>query len=115
MSSPSDKLNERVASATQQLAALKARQLMREMRAAHLAKQRARRQETRRRMELGGAVLTAGCGDFTVVEVIGMLLDSKERVGASPTVRLAIRKRGQEWFASFVPPNLPDPTAGRSE
>lgn len=98
MSSSSDKLSERVASATQRLAALKARQLMREMRNAHLAKLRARREERRKRLEFGGAVLTAKCTDFSSVEIVGLLLDGKERVGASPTMRLAIRKKGQEWL-----------------
>lgn len=115
MSSASDRFNERVAAATKRLAALKARQLMREIREANSARQRARRQEMRRRLELGGAVLAAGCGEFTVVEVIGLLLDSRDRVEASPTMRLALRKRGQEWFASLGPSGHVDPTAPTEE
>lgn len=103
MSSSSDKLSERVASATQRLAALKARQLMREMRNAHLAKLRARRDERRQRLQFGGAVFIAQCTDFSPVEIVGLLLDGKERVGVSPTMRLAIRKKGQEWVERASP------------
>lgn len=102
MSARSDKLTERVANATQRLAALKARQLLRELRAEHQAKQRARRNELRRRFDFGAAVLTAGCGEFAAVEVIGLLLDAKQRIGTSPTMRLAARKRGQDWLASPI-------------
>jgi len=100
MSAHTDKLTERVASATERLAKLKARQLLREMRTEHQAKRLARRTDLRRRLDLGGAVLTAGCGDFVMVEVIGLLLDAKERIGNSPTMRLAARKRGQDWLAT---------------
>jgi hypothetical protein len=100
MSAHTDKLTERVASATERLAALKARQLLRELRAEHQAKRRARRNDVRRRLDLGGAVLTAECGDFTLVEVIGLLIDAKERLGPSPTMMLAMKKKGQERLAS---------------
>ncbi|MEO5625683.1 MAG: hypothetical protein ABIQ70_06735 [Dokdonella sp.] len=103
MSARSDKLTQRLALTTERLTSLKAQQLERELRTAYVAKQRARRVELRRRLDLGKAVLTAGCGEFAMVEVVGLLLDAKERVGPSPTMRLAMRKKGQDWLAA-VPP-----------
>lgn len=103
MSARSDKLAQRLALTTERLASLRAEQLQRELRAAYLAKQRARRIALRRRLDLGGAVLTAGCGEFAMVEVIGLLLDAKERVGPSPTMKLAMRKKGQDWLAGAPP------------
>jgi len=100
MSARSDKLSQRLALTTERLASLKAQQLERELRTAYVAKQRARRIELRRRLDLGKAVLTAGCGELAMVEVIGLLLDAKERVGPSPTMKLAMRKKGQDWLAA---------------
>jgi len=91
---------ERVARATQRLAMLKARQLLREMRAERRTREAARRQTHQRRMALGYAAFMAGVEDYTTEEVVGMLLDAKERLGHSPTQRLAMRKRGEEWMKS---------------
>lgn len=53
----------------------------------------------RRRLELGGAVLTAGCEDLTMHELIGVLVDGNDRIQGSATMRLAIGKRGHAWMA----------------
>jgi|GEM_PF-4292602 hypothetical protein len=87
-----------VARATQRLAVLKARQLLREMKAQKRTREVARRQTLQRRMELGHATSMAGVDDYSADEVVGMLLDAKERMGHSPTQRLALRKRGEEWL-----------------
>jgi Conjugal transfer protein TraD len=94
----STKQAERVARATQRLAALKAQQLMREMREQHRARQRARRLQERRRLELGAAVAVSGVDHLSFEELVGMLLDAKERLGSSPTMMLGMRKKGAEWL-----------------
>jgi len=93
---------ERVARATERLAVMKARQLLREMREQKKARDSARRIGTQRRMELGHATFMAGVENYSSEEVVGMLLDAKERLGHSPTQRLAIRKRGEEWMKSVA-------------
>lgn len=89
---------ERVARATERLAVLKARQLLREMREHKKAREAAQRAAVQRRMELGHATFLAGMEDYSSEEVVGLLLDAKERLGHSPTQRLALKKRGEEWL-----------------
>lgn len=81
--------------ATQRVAQLRARQLLGEMRTAARAKAELRRLEARRRFELGGAVLAAG-GDWTAAEVVGIMLEARERVGHSPTMRMGLGRRGED-------------------
>lgn len=95
MNAPTDRLAQQVAAATQRLGQLKARQLLREMRDAARVKARTRREDVRRRLELAGAVLTAGCGDCEMPELVGLMLDGRERIEASPTIRMGLRKRGE--------------------
>jgi hypothetical protein len=90
-----ERITEQVARATERLGQLKAREMLREMCAAVRAKARARRSDIQRRLQLGGAVMSAGLGDWHVNEVIGVLLDANERVGGSPTLRLGMRKRAE--------------------
>lgn len=114
MSKIDEKLAERVTTLTERLETVKAEQLRRELRRAHLQKKRHRGMEARKRAELGKAVLAAGCGDLSLVEVIGALVDARERFDASPTVRLALKKRGQERMADAwarAPPTAEPPTA----
>jgi hypothetical protein len=96
--SSNDKDAALVVRATNRLATLKARQLLREMREQKRAREAAQRREMKRRAELGHAAAMAGVEDYSAEEVVGMLLDAKERLGHSPTQRLATRKRGEEWL-----------------
>lgn len=89
---------DRVARATERLAVLKARQLLREMREQKKKREATQRLNVQRRMELGHASFLAGVEDYTSAEVVGMLLDAKERLGHSPTQRMAMKKRGEEWL-----------------
>jgi hypothetical protein len=97
MSGP-DKDAALVVRATNRLATLKARQLLREMREQKRAREAEERRAQRRKMELGHAASLAGIDDYSAEEVVGMLLDAKDRVGHSPTQRLAMKKRGDEWL-----------------
>jgi hypothetical protein len=87
-----------VVRATNRLATLKARQLLREMREQKRARQAADRRELKRKTELGHAAAMAGVEDYSAEEVVGMLLDAKDRIGRSPTQRLALKRRGEEWL-----------------
>lgn len=99
-----DKHTDAVAKATQRLAMLKARQLLRELRAQKRNRAAEQRRSLQRRMELGHAVLLADVDGYSSEEIVGMLLDAKERLGHSPTQRLAMKKRGEEWMDRQVRP-----------
>ncbi|MDC8010954.1 conjugal transfer protein TraD [Tahibacter soli] len=88
-------LEERIASAARDLGQLEARRLFKDLTRGARAKTKARRLELRRRFELGGAVVAAGCGDWLVPEIVGLLLDGVERIGDSPTQRLGMKQRGE--------------------
>jgi len=75
------------------------RKELRDMRVATQARARARRLETRRKFELGEAVLIAGLVDWQAAEITGLLLDGKDRYGSSPTMRLGLSKRGAAHLA----------------
>lgn len=81
--------------AAQQAAQREAKSLLKALRRAHAEKQKARRRQVRRRIELGEAVLSAGCGDWPTLEVLGALLDAVQRHGQSPTQRLALKHRAE--------------------
>jgi hypothetical protein len=93
---PTDRIDAQVARATQRLAQLRARQLLREMRAASRAKANARRLDVRRRLVLGGIVITAGLGDWEADEIAGILVEGRKRCLGSPTMRLGMRNLGAE-------------------
>ncbi len=93
--SASTKISQRVADMTHRLATLKSRQLLRELQVEQRAKELARKRDARHRQEIGAAVLEAGFGDWHALEVVGVLLDAKERIGDSPTQRLAVRLRAE--------------------
>jgi len=98
MSKASERQTEKLVLATQRLAELKAQQLMREMRTQHRQRAQARRQRERRHQELGEAVERSGSGHFTIPELVGVLVDARERLGSSPTMLLGMRKKGAEWL-----------------
>lgn len=110
MSEALDRYSQRVTRATQRLMALKTQQLRREMAEQNRARQVARRRDQRRRVELGSAVLLAGCGQLETDELVGLLLDARDRIGSSPTMRMAFRKRGREWMQQEQPAVPPAPT-----
>ncbi len=93
--SASTKINQRVAEMTDRLATLKSRQLMRELQFEQRTRELIRKRDARRRWEIGTAVLEAGFGDWHSLELVGALLDVKERIGDSPTQRLAVRIRAE--------------------
>jgi hypothetical protein len=93
--SASAKISQRVADMTDRLATLKSRQLLRELQLEQRARELIRKRDARRRWEIGTAVLEAGFGDWHALEVVGALLDVKERIGDSPTQRLAVRIRAE--------------------
>lgn len=93
-----DRLTDPIVRATQRLAQIHARRLLRDMRAASTSKIRARRLDRKRQVELGGAVIAAGCGDWPASEIVGLVLDGRDRFGGSVTMRLGLRKRGDEYL-----------------
>lgn len=95
MAPVNERLAEQIAATTRRLGQLKARELLREMRATDRRRSSERRALARRRVELGDAVLKAGCGDWLPAEIVGVLLDARERFGSSSTQRLGMRKRGE--------------------
>jgi len=48
-----------------------------------------------RRAAFGKAVVSAGCSDWSVPELVGVLLDARARPGSSTTQMLGVRKRGE--------------------
>lgn len=68
-------LDQQVERAAQRLGQLKARQLLREMRAAQRQRARARREDFRRRLALASAVVEAGCGGWQPARVKSILQD----------------------------------------
>ena len=89
------KLARRIASKTEQLGQLVARRLLREQRKAMRARAQARRAESQKRMAFGKAVVDSGCEQWSVSELVGVLLDARARIGASATQMLGMRKRGE--------------------
>jgi len=98
-------LERRIASKTEQLGQLVARRMLRKQREAIRARARQRLVDLERRKELGGAVLAAGLGDWSVSEVVGLLLEGQDHLGHSPTMRLGVRKRGETHLARRVTPD----------
>lgn len=95
-------IEERVVNAAREVSQLEARRRLGEMQRALRQKVRIRREERTRRQELGRAVMIAGCGNWDALEIIGLLLDGMERVGASATMRLGMRQRGEFHSASVA-------------
>jgi hypothetical protein len=99
MATVDERLTAQIASTTRRLGQLKARELLREMKAADRQRLSERHALARRRVELGDAVLKAGCGDWLPAEIVGVLLDTRDRIGRSSAQRLGMRKRGEAWMA----------------
>lgn len=82
--------------ATQRAAQIRARKLLHEMRVSTREKNRERRNLLRRRLMLGDTVISTGLGDIEKSDLIGLLMDARVRYIESPTLRMAVRKRGQD-------------------
>jgi hypothetical protein len=82
--------------ATQRVAQLRARKLLHEMRCSARERNRNRRNLLRRRLMLGDTVISTGLGDIEKSDLIGLLMDARVRYIESPTLRMAVRKHGQE-------------------
>lgn len=115
-SSAIERAAERVLRSSRQLARQIAGQLLQEQRAKTHARKRARDIELRRKLQFGAAVISAGLGEWDFTEVLGVLLEAKERVGRSPTMRMAARKRGEQRatgaISSTAPISPPDHEEG---
>ena len=88
--------DEQLYRAARRAAQRQAKSLLKVLRRAHAEKTKARRTQARHKTELGEAVLTAGCGDWPTLELVGALLDAVQRYGHSPTQRMALRQRAEE-------------------
>lgn len=110
-----DKVSKQIERMTTRVAQARSRRMLWEMRQQTAARERARRLDTRRRFALGTAVVQAGFGDWEPAEIVGVLLDGHERMNASPTVRMGLKKRGVECLsravASRSAKRRPDPQA----
>ena len=87
---------ERIGRATTRLAQLQARQLLQDMRKAPAARARERKLVARRRFVHGEAVETAGLGDWSNMEVLGLLLLARQHFGESTTSRRLMEARAQD-------------------
>lgn len=81
--------------ATRDISQVRAKELAREMREKAERQERARKEAFRRRLAMGEIVSRAGLDDWSAAEVLGLLLDGKDRVGESATMRLGMRQRGE--------------------
>ena len=89
-------LDARGDSATRRLSQVVASQLLRDRAAALKAKRAERQAMFRRKILMGDAVFLAGLAEWEPAEIVGALLDVKERIGGSPTQRMGLRQRGQQ-------------------
>lgn len=82
--------------ATRDISQVRARELAREMREKAERQERARKEAFRRRLAMGEIVSRAGLDHWSAAEVLGLLLDAKDRAGDSPTMRMGLRQRGEQ-------------------
>lgn len=97
------KLDERIERETREIEMLRAQKRAREAALRMQDQEQKKRAAQRHRQQVARLAETARLEEFSPVEVLGMLLDGKERARHSPTVRMAVRKRGEEWLASLSP------------
>lgn len=90
----------------EQLAQVLAGQLYREQAERQRCAEQNRVLQARRRAELGAAVEKAGLADWNASEIVGVLLEIKDRIGLSRTQRMAAQKRGEQHLGR---PHLPTP------
>ncbi|NMW23963.1 conjugal transfer protein TraD [Rhodanobacter denitrificans] len=91
---PSTTIQHQIERATNRLAQLKAKELMKQATAQAKARSIARREDAHRKITLGGLVIAAGAdnaGDEALL--VGMLLDALDRL-SRPEYRAAVREQG---------------------
>ncbi len=87
-------LQDQIARATDRLAQLKAREILKERAAQTRLRSRARREDAHRKILLGGLVIAAGADQLDDEgTLVGLLLDARDRL-KSPDYRHAVRERG---------------------
>lgn len=67
-------LHDQIHAATEKLARLKAKELLAQQREAAKARDKARREDAHRKIELGGLLIAAGVGDCNPAEIVGVML-----------------------------------------
>lgn len=95
MNRPDEWLIKRLTATAEQLTQRRKAQLMRDWRRSTTQRAQQRKDELRVKIELGGAVVKAGLRSWSHDEVLGLLLDGRDRVSHSSTLRLAVRKKGE--------------------
>jgi hypothetical protein len=94
-----EQLTERIQNATERLAALKAKELLRQLRAQQRAALLARRDDGKQKLAFGQAVVDAGLSQLHQLEVLGLLLDAKDRLPKTPETLAALRQRAGRFLA----------------
>lgn len=92
--STNKKLEEKVMAATQKLARVEARAMLKQMRDEHRNRELERRRFHQRRLALADAVLASPVADWHPSEVLGLLLHGLSDVGEASPARAALRKQG---------------------
>ena len=103
MSAALEKLDRQIARETRRVEILRAQKKARAAAIRMHDFEQAQRAAKIRHQQLARLAGQAQLEEFSPVEVLGILLDGKERARHSPTVRMAVRKRGEEWLASAAP------------
>lgn len=112
-----DRLANRLVQTTRKIADLQANRLAQERLVAVRLRKKERRARLRRRIELGIAVERAGLAGWNTMEIVGALMDVRDRIGASKTQRMAAQKRGELLMRepqSPTPNVIPSPDATES-
>lgn len=90
----SSSITDQIARATERLAQLKAREMLRTEKAKAKARALARREDAHRKILLGGLVIAADCGHIDDEgTLVGMLLDARARINNAEW-RAQMRERG---------------------
>jgi len=97
---PEERIAQQIARVAKRAGQYQARELLRDLQRSAREREEARRKEARRKYVLGGAVVAAGCGEWVPAEIVGVLLDAQDRVSNSPTMRLGLRKRGEQHMGT---------------
>ena len=98
-----ERVQAQLARATQRMAQLRARKLLREMRTVSRQKAKDRRDALRKRLAFGDIVVDMGLGELEAHQLTGLLLDARERFVESPATRIATGKRGREYLVPIAP------------
>lgn len=89
-----DHLRAKLDRATKRVVQLQAQQALVEMRRKTQEQAKSRREQARRRFELGEAVAAAGLADWSKAELTGLLLRAKDQFGESEVTRKMLEAHG---------------------